>query len=74
MKASIRSAPPRPPAFRPANATAISSSTRATRRQRTWKSVRAREADEATYPDIDLKAEKREGRFRFFKKSGEPYE
>jgi uncharacterized cupin superfamily protein len=30
--------------------------------------------DEATYPDIDLKAEKRAGRFRFFKKSGEPYE
>jgi uncharacterized cupin superfamily protein len=30
--------------------------------------------DEATYPDIDLKAEKRDGRFRFFKKSGEPYE
>ena len=32
------------------------------------------EADEATYPDIDLKAEKRDGQFRFFKKSGEPYE
>lgn len=32
------------------------------------------ENDEATYPDIDLKAEKRDGRSRFFKKSGEPYE
>jgi uncharacterized cupin superfamily protein len=32
------------------------------------------ETDAATYPDIDLKAEKSDGRFRFFKKSGEPYE
>ena len=31
-------------------------------------------SDDITYPDIDLKAEKRGGRFRFFKKSGEPYE
>jgi uncharacterized cupin superfamily protein len=31
--------------------------------------------DDVTYPDIDLKAEKRDGGgFRFFKKSGEPYE
>lgn len=34
--------------------------------------TRARD-DEATYPDIDLKAEKRDGRYRFFKKNGEPY-
>ncbi len=30
--------------------------------------------DNATYPDIDLKAEKRNGKFRFYRKSGEPYE
>ena len=28
----------------------------------------------ATYPDVDLRAEKRDGIFRFFKKSGEAYE
>lgn len=32
------------------------------------------ETDEATYPDIDLKAEKRDGRFHFFTKAGEPLE
>lgn len=30
--------------------------------------------DDVTYPDIDLKAEKRDGKFRFFHRSGEPYE
>ena len=29
--------------------------------------------DDVTYPDIDMKGEKRDGRYRFFKKSGEPY-
>lgn len=27
-----------------------------------------------TYPDVDLRAEKREGKFRFFHKDGTPYE
>jgi uncharacterized cupin superfamily protein len=30
--------------------------------------------DDITYPDIDLKAEKRDGRFHFFTKAGEPLE
>jgi uncharacterized cupin superfamily protein len=30
--------------------------------------------EEATYPDVDLRAEKRDGRYRFVRKSGEPYE
>jgi uncharacterized cupin superfamily protein len=29
--------------------------------------------DDVTYPDIDMRGEKRDGRYRFFKKSGEPY-
>ena len=28
--------------------------------------------DAATYPDVDLRGGKRNGQFRFFKKSGEP--
>lgn len=40
----------------------------------TYLEVGTRSADdEATYPDIDLKATKREGRLAFFHKSGEPY-
>ncbi|WP_295559334.1 cupin domain-containing protein [uncultured Hyphomicrobium sp.] len=35
--------------------------------------TRAQDED-ITYPDIDLRAEKRAGRFRFFRKTGEPYE
>lgn len=30
--------------------------------------------EDVTYPDVDLLAEKRDGAFRFFRKSGEPYE
>jgi uncharacterized cupin superfamily protein len=29
--------------------------------------------DDIEYPDIDMKAEKRDGRYRFFRKNGEPY-
>jgi len=29
--------------------------------------------EDATYSDVDLRGEKRDGQFRFFKKSGEPY-
>jgi uncharacterized cupin superfamily protein len=29
--------------------------------------------EHATYSDIDLRGERRDGKFRFFKKSGEPY-
>jgi uncharacterized cupin superfamily protein len=29
--------------------------------------------DDIAYPDVDLRVEKRDGRFRFFRKSGEPY-
>lgn len=29
--------------------------------------------EDATYPDADLRAEKRAGKFRFFRKNGEPY-
>ena len=35
--------------------------------------TRAKDED-ATYPDVDLRGEKRDGVFRFFKKSGGPYE
>ena len=30
--------------------------------------------EEATYSDVDMRGEKRDSQFRFFKKSGEPYE
>jgi uncharacterized cupin superfamily protein len=30
--------------------------------------------EDATYSDVDLRVEKREGRYRFVRKSGEPYE
>ncbi len=30
--------------------------------------------EDATYPDIDLRLQKRAGKVRFYKKSGEPYE
>jgi uncharacterized cupin superfamily protein len=41
----------------------------------TYLEIGTRSKDEdATYPDIDLRVEKRDGVFRFFKKSGEPYE
>jgi uncharacterized cupin superfamily protein len=40
----------------------------------TYLEIGTRSNDEdATYPDVDLRAEKRDGQFRFFKKSGEPY-
>ena len=40
----------------------------------TYLEIGTRSKDEdATYPDIDLKAEKRDGVFRFYRKSGEPY-
>lgn len=29
--------------------------------------------EDVTYPDIDLRGEKRDGKLRFFRKSGEPY-
>ncbi len=29
--------------------------------------------EDVTYSDVDMRAEKRDGQFRFFKKSGEPY-
>ncbi|MFA5951291.1 MAG: cupin domain-containing protein [Hyphomicrobium sp.] len=29
--------------------------------------------DDVTYGDVDLRAEKRDGKFRFFRKGGEPY-
>lgn len=35
--------------------------------------TRSRDED-VTYPDIDLRAEKRGGKYRFFNKDGEPYE
>jgi uncharacterized cupin superfamily protein len=41
----------------------------------TYLEIGTRSKDEdATYPDVDLRAEKRDGVFRFFRKSGEPYE
>jgi uncharacterized cupin superfamily protein len=41
----------------------------------TYLEIGTRSQDEdATYPDVDLRAEKRDGRFRFLRKSGEPYE
>ncbi len=41
----------------------------------TYLEVGTRSPDEdITYPDIDLRAERRGGRFRFFRKSGEPCE
>jgi len=40
----------------------------------TYLEIGTRSADEdAEYPDIDLRAEKRGGKFRFLHKSGEPY-
>ena len=35
--------------------------------------TRSKEED-ATYSDVDLRVEKRDGRYRFVRKSGEPYE
>jgi uncharacterized cupin superfamily protein len=41
----------------------------------TYLEIGTRSPDEdATYPDVDLRGEKRDGRYRFFRKSGEPYE
>ena len=41
----------------------------------TYLEIGTRSQDEdATYPDVDLRAEKRDGRYRFVRKSGEPYE
>jgi uncharacterized cupin superfamily protein len=41
----------------------------------TYLEIGTRAADEdATYPDIDLRGEKRNGAFRFFHKDGTPYE
>jgi uncharacterized cupin superfamily protein len=41
----------------------------------TYLEICTRSPDEdATYPDVDMHGEKRDGKFRFFKKSGEPYE
>lgn len=41
----------------------------------TYLEIGTRSPDEdVTYPDIDLRAEKRGGRYRFFRKNGEPYE
>ncbi len=40
----------------------------------TYLEIGTRSADEdATYPDVDLRGEKRDGVFRFFHKNGEPY-
>jgi uncharacterized cupin superfamily protein len=40
----------------------------------TYLEIGTRSPDEdATYSDIDMRGEKRDGKFRFFKKSGEPY-
>ena len=41
----------------------------------TYLEIGTRSPDEdATYPDVDLRGEKRDGKFRFFRKNGEPYE
>lgn len=41
----------------------------------TYLEIGTRSPDEnATYPDVDLRAEKRDGKFRFFHKDGTPYE
>ena len=41
----------------------------------TYLEIGTRSNDEdATYSDVDLRAEKRDGRYRFVRKSGEPYE
>jgi uncharacterized cupin superfamily protein len=41
----------------------------------TYLEIGTRSADEdATYPDVDLRGEKRDGKFRFFHKDGTPYE
>lgn len=40
----------------------------------TYLEIGTRSADEdATYPDVDLRAQRRGGQFRFFRKNGEPY-
>jgi uncharacterized cupin superfamily protein len=40
----------------------------------TYLEIGTRSPDEdATYPDVDLRGERRDGVFRFFHKSGEPY-
>jgi uncharacterized cupin superfamily protein len=41
----------------------------------TYLEIGTRSKDEdATYSDVDMRGEKRDGQFRFFRKSGEPYE
>lgn len=41
----------------------------------TYLEIGTRSKDEdTTYPDVDLRAEKRDGRYRFLRKSGEPCE
>ena len=41
----------------------------------TYLEIGTRSKDEdANYSDVDLRAEKRGGRYRFVRKSGEPYE
>lgn len=41
----------------------------------TYLEIGTRSKDEdATYPDVDLVATKRDGKYRFFHKNGEPYE
>ena len=41
----------------------------------TYLEIGTRSPDEdATYPDVDLKVEKRNGKFRFYHKDGSPYE
>lgn len=41
----------------------------------TYLEIGTRSKDEdATYSDVDLRAQKRDGRYRFVRKSGEPYE
>ncbi len=41
----------------------------------TYLEIGTRSPDEdATYPDVDLRGEKRDGKFRFFRKSGASYE
>ena len=47
--------------------TATNSSTRARRRRPTWRSAPAPSEDDVDYPDIDMKGEKRDGRYRFLR-------
>ena len=61
-------------AFPPAMRTAISFINRGTVAA-TYLEIGTRSPDEdAMYPDVDLKAVKRGGVYRFFHKNGEPYE